>query len=575
MTQEPASGSEPRRPSADGGAAATADPPRPGRLMRSAPKSVWALVALYGLLLLSWSVVTPLYHAPDEPNHADAVVRIYGGLGWPAPAADVFLTGDGLSSWVASPYGRRATPLTLNPATIPRSEAVPRKQRPPWRDLRENYPPPPSNTVQLQQMVQHPPLYYAVQAAVLKASPDADDWRWDQWVGLMRVVSVLLSTALPLLAWATCMALTSNRSASLVAALLPFSIPQLTHINSVVNNDNALILFSSLVTLGLACVLRGNVTARNNIFVGICTGLALLSKSPALVLLPMIVAAYLVGARVRRPAASDVATQQMREVTARALRPVAGVMLVAFLTGGWWYAYQILRTGHVQPTVPNFPGGVVIDSTSQFFSQAWRLMVLRYWGSIGWYEVTLPFRLTAVASLVVIGFVAVAVVRTRTRSDRWSLAVLLWPTLSAFVLVVLNSYKFYLDNGRLLALQGRYLFEGVIGLAAVVGSGVAAQPHRIVRWAPLAAFALAGVMQYDALHLTLQLYWVPSGAGYRAGWNSLTAYAVWPPALLWVLLILTIAAAVVAVIAVLPNGLPRGSTGGRRAVGAPRGVRAA
>jgi len=559
MRQEPVSGAAPRREPSTAGPLA---PPRPGRMLRSAPRSVWALTALYGLLLLSWSVLTPLYHAPDEPNHADAVARIYGGLGWPVPAGDVYLTSNGLSSWVASPYGRRATPLTLNPATIPRSEAVPRKQRPPWHELRQRYPPPASNPVQLQQMVQHPPLYYAVQAAVLKAAPDADDWHWDQWVGLMRVVSVLMSTALPLLAWATCMALTRNRPASLVAALLPFSVPELTHINSVVNNDNALILFASLVTLGLGCVLRGNATARNNVFVGVCTGLALLSKSPALILIPMVIAAYVVGARVRRPEGA----QGARTAIVVALRPAAGVLVLAFVTGGWWYAYQLVRTGHVQPTVPDFPGGVVVDSTSQFLSQAWRLMVLRYWGSLGWYEVTLPFWVAALASLVVVALVVVVVIRARRSAERSVIAIMLWPTLAAFVLVILNSAKFYADNGRVLGLQGRYLFEGIGGLAAVGGSAVATQPRWIARWAPLVALALAGFMQYDALHRTLELYWVPMGDGYRAGWDALTAYAVWPPALLWSLLVLTVTAVVVAVLTVLPEGLPRGSTGGRRGI---------
>ena len=57
-------------------------PLTPGRLLRRAPLAVWLLVALHGLMLLCWSVLTPQFHAPDEPNHAEAVMRLETGQGW-------------------------------------------------------------------------------------------------------------------------------------------------------------------------------------------------------------------------------------------------------------------------------------------------------------------------------------------------------------------------------------------------------------------------------------------------------------------------------------------------------------
>ena len=78
----------------------------------------------------------------------------------------------------------------------------------------------------------------------------------------MRIVSALMVTTLPLIAWATCRALTRSRAAAACAAITPFAIPQLSVIGGAVNNDNAVTLFSSLCLLGCICAIKGNRSLR-------------------------------------------------------------------------------------------------------------------------------------------------------------------------------------------------------------------------------------------------------------------------------------------------------------------------
>ena len=109
----------------------------------------------HGLLVISSSVLTPIYHAPDEPVHVDAAVRLYNGEGWPVPGK-AFLSDDGISAWAGSPCSLPSQPLVERPFYLPQADAVPRDQRPHWDQLSERYPLKGRHNNQIQQMVAAP-----------------------------------------------------------------------------------------------------------------------------------------------------------------------------------------------------------------------------------------------------------------------------------------------------------------------------------------------------------------------------------------------------------------------------------
>ena len=117
------------------------------RAMKGIPRAVWLITAVFGLLLLSYSVLFPIYRAPDEVNHVDMIWGIRNERRYPnfdtrTFSADVFASRS--VARVDAPFHRLAT------------EAIPRGQRPTFAQLAPYGP-----TTYRNQVAQHPPLYYA------------------------------------------------------------------------------------------------------------------------------------------------------------------------------------------------------------------------------------------------------------------------------------------------------------------------------------------------------------------------------------------------------------------------------
>lgn len=526
------------------------DPDRPltpGRLMRRAPIAVWLLVGLHGLMLLCWSVLTPQFHAPDEPNHAEAVMRLETGQGW-GGIGRTFLGYEGIGAIKQSPYGTPARPYNLDGRQIRQADVVPRDARPDWADVDADVVW--TGARPIQQLVQHPPGYYWLAAGAV-ALTGGEDQPWDRAVGVMRVLSAILVAPLPLFAWAATFRLSGDRRAALGAAVVPLAIPQLTHIGGSVNNDNLLVCAGGLVAVGLACVLRGDRSLRTAVFVGVTLGVALFSKSLALALLPVVLLAYLVpwvyerrrvpDALSEAPMRADAPVGRSRIGLATVLRPLVVVGALAFAIGGWWYAINLARYGAIQPSVPGFPPGKFLgDDDALFFDYATRVVLLRYWGNFGWFETILPWTFVytafvAVSVLLLIGLVRAA----RPRGLRWALLVMLAPTAGTYVLMVKTALGVYLRTGYYSALSGRYLFVGVVGVAVVVGLGAAGVP-KVRRWSPLVLLLGAGVMQFGAIRVVTRRWWEPPGGTLRQAWGALSSWSPWSPRLVQLALLMAV-----------------------------------
>ncbi len=511
----------------------------PLRLLRRTPGHIWLITMLFGLLLASWSVLVPQYHAPDEPNQVDAVMRLVQGRGWPHPGSAV-VTPDGVGAIRVSPFGSRDNPYGLTVHPIPERDAVPRAQRPAWNALAHRWQPLGS----VQQIVQHPPLYYWVGAAILKAIPGGGDTlRWDVTIGLLRMISVLMVTPLPLLAHAAMRRLSPSPAAATVAALTPLAVPQLTHIGSTVNNDNLLVLLGGLVTVTVSYVLSADTSARTACWAGLFTGLALLTKSFAVVLIPMVAAAYLTG--------------WLRGARFPVL-PVALFGGLAIAAGGWWWFVNIFRWGTVQPQTPGFPPGEYVGGNwDVYWTWMSETLLGRWWGSIGWYEVDIPWSVVLAASTVVLGLAACGMIRAHDRIGRTNLLFMLWPTFALFVLVGGQAAIHVADTAHITAVSGRYLFTGFTGVAVLIGAGAAALGHRFARWTPPAAVAGAAAIQGESVRLVVNHFWRPDGGGLTGSWHAMAAWSPWAPTGVKLVFTATVVAAALTAVAVWRAGRTR------------------
>ena len=219
------------------------------------PAVVLAATLAFGALAAVWSVVAPLGEAPDEPAHLALVLHLAEGRPYPAydglanQAAIIRLCRTYAAATRACPREGEAVTRT-SMRRHPRSEAPDKASRPAWDDEGGA-----TSVGQLNQMPQHPPLYYQAMASVLRVE------RWlgggpmsaDRELALLRLVNAALIAPLPLLAWWAARRFRLGEVAAVTAAVATFAIPMLTHIGSTLNNDNLLTLLAAIGTalLGL------------------------------------------------------------------------------------------------------------------------------------------------------------------------------------------------------------------------------------------------------------------------------------------------------------------------------------
>lgn len=476
---------------------------------------ITALVTLTGVL---WAVLTPAFRAPDEPQHVNSVLRLAYGGGWPAagealvgPAVDEARDQAALASDVPGRYlARVGLPAFVTVPPTPDSER--------GTVTRENAladPVPPGTSTRglppeaVDQMTQHPPLYYAVAAGVLHLTGTAEA-RWDVQLLVLRLFDVGLLLPLPLLTAAAARRLSGSRAAALVAASFTLFVPQAGHILGSVTND-ALVTLSGAVT-GYLCVrvLTGDLRLRTAAGLGVVVGVGLLTKVMAAFALPVVVAAYLLVSGPRR-------------------RRVAGALVAggtAFAVGGWWWLRNLLVLGTVQPVgIPDR----FVESESQGLWYFLRTVVPHltrsFFGSFGWLEVRVPEAVFWTAAIAVALLCGLAVVRGPARR---ATAVLLLQPVALWCGVLVNAWPDYSAHGWISAVQGRYLFAGLLALGCGTALGMYALRgsllHRAVPWVT----GVAGTVAASGLAYGFWGFYqgpgqsVADAAARWAGWSPLT-----------------------------------------------------
>lgn len=530
------------------------------------PIVVVAATLAFGVLGAVWSVVAPLGEAPDEPAHLALVLDLAAGHPYPEydgltnQAAIIRLCRTYAAATRACPReGEPVTPTSMRRHL--RDEAPDKASRPAWDDEGGD-----ASVGQVNQMPQHPPLYYQAMATVLRFERAVlgGPMSADRELALLRLVNAALLAPLPLLAWWAARRFRLGEVVAVAASVAVFAVPMLTHIGSTLNNDNLLTLLAAVGTALLAGVLRGDRSLRTAAAVGVVTALALLTKAFGMVLVPAIVLAYLLGSR-ERPAPDPESSSELVGEGADSLveaselplgwgarvRSLVGPLAVAggavVALAGWWYVGVRIRTGTFAPTVESSritsdlaPPGFSPD-VGEFAGEFVRNVNNRFWGSFGWYTIRFPSWLATVCTLFVVAAVIAALVprRDESGSNRLQRAALLVPIVLLGGLVFARAWDLYSTSSKFQFLQGRYLFAGLIGLVVLVALGLA---RGIGRWAPVAVAGAAVVLQAEALRRCLEGWWGAPGLGPRGQVRALVAWSAWPGEALALLALVAVAA---------------------------------
>lgn len=467
---------------------------------------IGATIAFTGVTL-AWALLTPAFRAPDEPMHLNSVERLVYGGGWPAPQEAR------LSSGVVTAMAEAQFKTQLPGTSANWGETAFVDTSPPDRwsviDASNGLGDPSHGN---DQMTQHPPLYYAVAAGVIRAT-GSDGTSWVRQLLMVRLTSVLMVAAIPWIAAACALLLSRRRTVAVAAAWFPLAVPQFSHIAGSASNDALTVLLVSLAVLGTTTIVVRGLSWRRTLLTGLALGGALFTKGLALPLIPIVAAAFLVAAK--RPA--------WRE---RLVHAATG-MGVAFVSGGFWWAINLARYGSIQPAgspprwEPSDPAG---RSLRLYLPSAVRQLAESFWARFSWLEIRIPVQISVALTLALLATIAYVLWRGRAFRKATTFLVA-FPVLTTVSLLV-KIWSKYWEFGVLPGLQGRYLFGGLAGLGAVVATATivgtrAPRARRVARSALIlvaAGFAVAGFL------FGLQAFYRGPGDGVGA---TLSRWGTW------------------------------------------------
>jgi 4-amino-4-deoxy-L-arabinose transferase-like glycosyltransferase len=314
------------------------------------------ILAAFIVLGITYSLVTPVFEAPDEIYHYFFIKHLADGKGLPVqnPESPGLWEQEGSQPPLYYLIGALATFWSDT------SDAEGLLWYNPQRNVGRPLDPGNKNVIVHTQRESFP-----FQGTVLA-------------VHLVRLLSVLLGAGTVFLTYRLALEVFPDHEHLAVgAAALNAFIPQFLFISGAINNDNLVVLLCSLALLMMLKIVnrKSNIEYRTWVLLGLVLGLACLSKLGGLGLLILTAMISAVEARRRRSA-----------------RPLVGGLIalaVAVAVAGWWYVRNWTLYG--DPTGLNMMLDVVgRGSPPSSLSELWgefRGLRMSFWALFGWFSI--------------------------------------------------------------------------------------------------------------------------------------------------------------------------------------------
>lgn len=477
---------------------------------------------------LAWSVLQPPYQGLDEPQHEAGVLQLVYHHTWPDPLNLVMPVGLVRAQYLDPvPHRGKASPTP-----------TPRSSRPSLAAEGGD-----ATFSGYSQMAQHPPLAYAVDAAVIRALPFTQSWAHDQELAVMRWVSATLLLPLPALAWAAMKRFSRDRHLQAAAALSPLLVPGIARAGGSVSNDALLIVLTAAVGLCVSRILTGDRSVRTGVVAGVFAMLDLLTKGTALVVPLWLVLAYAwAWWRGRGEPLAPLGR------SAAWCAGLTGVGLV-------WWVRNVVQFHAVQPSGGRAPTGPLNASgdAGRFVHLFFPQVSFSFWGALGLPSPpALDRGITIAATLTVLALVVLGL------GGRRIVPLLILSSVFVGILgiVAVGSLTHYLSYDVLAGAQGRYLYPAVTSLSvpALLGAGVLAR-GRLRPLVPVTTLVVAVLMQRAGALAALHTTWDPIGRGWRGGLQVLLRWAPFGGAVTMTMLVSVLVLAVALAVAVLAHAV--------------------
>ncbi|MBD3293269.1 MAG: hypothetical protein GF393_10115 [Armatimonadia bacterium] len=341
----------------------------------------------------------------------------------------------------------------------------------------------------------HPPLHYLiVTPAYLAARGMGREAAWHA----LRLAQIPIGVGTLLLTFAMLRRMLPDRPWLAVVAMASVALlPHFQLVSSVLSNDLTTALFSTLMLYFVVRAIREpSLMLRHALLAGLAGGLAALTRTNAIALIPVAFVAIAVAPLLR----SDGKTDQGNERPApgsRALRGAIAFAGVFCLTGGLWLARHVVIWGGIDPDPPWPEYTWPVHTFLGKFVRAAGGLFRSWWAQVGWIpgpnsapppsptplwprpDLEL-YVFGSAAPLVVIAAVGVVVLlvrwfRSSEHRDRGlALAMLAGCWLLTMGAVVYNAM--YVNPGRFEG--GRYTLPAVAAVVSLLTIGPVALPRR-------------------------------------------------------------------------------------------------
>ena len=443
----------------------------PGR-SRAQSIAVAAVTAAFSAVLVLWTLLTPALGAPDEGAHFSSIERMATAPAWPDPG-EAQISGAVRAALEEGGRSRAADRSTLG-------------------ELREANP---GLSESVDWMTQHPPLYYAIAGAVL-AVAGGDDLRWDIAAWLLRLLSVLIILPVPWLLYRGIGTLTGSVNSGVLAAATVLLVPQLQHIGASISNDSIIILGGAVSVWLVARVLTGRRDWPTLAGLGVTLAIMALTKGTGLTAVPFVVLALLLapGIGMRRRMAQT------------------AVVLAIAAAGLWWWAWNILRFGTLQPSgtlglrpdIPWPPG--LGPNLPHYLDALWNGVSLSFWGNFGGLRAPI---LASLADVLTVGALLVVAAYGFRRHDLPRSIVLASLPVVTLIMLMYTTWGVYARTQSVFGVQGRYFFVALgalVGLSAIAWLRLLPTPGQRRMLGQTVAIAAPIMTAYGLVVAYLQFY---------------------------------------------------------------------
>ncbi|MEW6379804.1 MAG: glycosyltransferase family 39 protein [bacterium] len=446
--------------------------------------NVSLIIMLFILLALAYSLVVPIFNAPDEPFHFEYIRFLAMQKKLPNQTVkDLSITTEGFNPPLYYLIGAGA--LGLLSGNRASDIGIHNEQ-----DLAQFYYYPEAG---FSERI-YPPLNPGYikwgkggreRNMFLTTSQDRFPFSGSiRVIHLLRLISVLIGALTVLFILKTAEILfPDHKSIALLSACLCAFNPQFTFLSGALNNDNLVTMFSAIsLYLLTGLVLSERDNPRRLTALGAAIGLGLISK----VNISFLVVISIIGV-IYQTIASDPSRKLVRVI-----RNLALLLIPMAIISGWYFVRGVSLFGVDDPlgwklqAIQNPDLVMPARIRTQFLTRAFAPMLFTsFWGQFDWLTIKLPLWIYGIYGLISLAglagvafFLASGIRRKLWREREIRVTVCLELFLAAILLAVTN---LVILNWNFIAAQGRLIFPVMAPLCIFMAMGVSSGLNSISR----------------------------------------------------------------------------------------------